>query len=75
MSNPAAIMRLVSRYVEDLKSGIHESMVTLRQIKAETPEFRVSVNSTSRGSILNGYREGDLTFEEAVAMLRTANQD
>lgn len=40
-------------------------MVFLQKRKAENPRIRVAFPLTA-GGILNAYREGDLTFQEAV---------
>ena len=43
-------------------------MEDLRRLKDENPESKLGV-SHNPGSILNGYREGDLTFSDAKEMI------
>ena len=47
---------------------VSESIEELREIKSRVCSLRVDAGY-SIGSILNGYREGDLTFEEAISRL------
>jgi hypothetical protein len=47
---------------------IVDAMAELQALKRVYPELKVGVTNDA-GSILNGYREGDLTFEEAKALL------
>lgn len=48
---------------------IFHNMKTLRQLKQDTPRLKVAV-TLEPGSILNGYREGDIDFNEAVKMIK-----
>jgi len=52
-----------------LCTKVHAAMIDLRQLKKRHPDLRVHVNELSVGSILNGYREGDISFDEASGML------
>jgi hypothetical protein len=40
--------------------------------KSEHPETKLGYYRNSVGSILNAYREADITFDEAVQLLRPA---
>lgn len=51
--------------------AIHVLIEEVRAHKQMHPEDRVA-HTTHPGSILNAYREGDLTFDEAVAELQRA---
>ena len=42
----------------------------VRFLKAKFPQLKCGVHKGNPGSILNAYREGDLTFDEAVAELQ-----
>ena len=41
----------------------------IRDVKVRFPELKVQHNPDNVGSVLNAYREGDLSFEEAVATI------
>ena len=59
---------MTSRRVGELIETINAAIFELREIKKRKPQFRVAVGNEP-GSILNGYREGDITFDEAKEML------
>lgn len=60
--------------IRDLVRQINDNLSTVRMIKDANPSLKVSVYKNNVGSILNGYREGDVTFEDAVSMLRIAEK-
>ena len=60
-----------SRRVGELTDMINESLSELREIKKRKPQFKVSAKNEP-GSILNAYREGDVSFEEAKTLLEQA---
>lgn len=49
--------------------AVADTIRELRQLKAAFPEHASSFYAGNPGSILNAYREGDLTFDEAIAEL------
>lgn len=49
--------------------AVMDTIKELRQLKAEFPEHSSSFYEGNAGSILNAYREGDLSFDEAVTEL------
>lgn len=51
--------------IESVSVGIKR----LREIKADHPDLKHGHYGGVPGSILNAYREGDMTFEEAVKEL------
>lgn len=55
---------MTSLRVGELVETINAALFELREIKKRKPQFRVEVRDEP-GSILNGYREGDITFDEA----------
>lgn len=55
--------------VNELCSSIMSSISRLREIKSNNKNLAVGVNHASVGSIINGYREGDISFEVAVDLL------
>ncbi len=55
--------------VNELCSSIMSSMSRLREIKNNNKDLAVGINYASVGSIINGYREGDISFEVAVDLL------
>ena len=56
--------------VNQLVVTVTNSITELRQIKRDNPELALGY-TCSHGGILNAYREGDLTFNEAVAELES----
>jgi len=58
----------VERILEEKLDLIQRTMEEVRGMKMATPSLRCAVQK-NYGSILNGYREGDLTFQEAVNAL------
>lgn len=62
------VINMTSRRVGELVETINAAMFELREIKKRKPQFRVAVRDEP-GSILNAYREGDVTFDEAKEML------
>ncbi|RLF43311.1 MAG: hypothetical protein DRN17_06540 [Thermoplasmata archaeon] len=50
---------------EIVREGIRE----MAAIKDANPRFKVGVSFSDPGSILNGYREGDISFDEATRAL------
>ena len=62
------VINMTSRRVGELIETINAALFELREIKNRKPQFRVAVRDEP-GSILNGYREGDVTFDEAKEML------
>ena len=54
--------------VSCLNDEVYQGIEKLRGIKLRYPELRVS-HQLDFGSILNAYREGDLSFEAAVGEL------
>jgi len=51
--------------MHDMVTAINDSIRKVRDHKAEHPELKKAF-CVNYGSILNAYREGDLTFAEAV---------
>lgn len=61
-----------ARHIINLETKkISESLNRLRAAKAVFPQLKSGHYAGSAGSILNAYREGDLTFDEAVTELQT----
>jgi hypothetical protein len=61
-----------SEEVTRLNDEVLVAIARLREIKRVYPALRVALNYASRGSILNGYREGDISFDKAVDAFTTA---
>jgi hypothetical protein len=59
---------MTSRKVGKLVETINAALFELREIKKRKPQFCVKVRDEP-GSILNGYREGDISFDEAKERL------
>ena len=56
--------------MEEKVSQINKLMTEVRAMKAADEKLAVLVHSNS-GSILNGYREGDITFDHAKTLIDT----
>lgn len=54
--------------VDELTNNINATLTELRELKKSYPEFRTSVCNNA-GSILHGFREGDIDYKEAIALL------
>lgn len=54
---------------DELCESIAAQIARLRDAKREDPELRVGFYAGNQGSILNAYREGDVSFDEAVALI------
>lgn len=54
-----------------LSQGINQ----LRDLKRLHPEIKSGVNKGQVGSILNAYREGDLTFDECCQLLEAKQKE
>jgi hypothetical protein len=54
--------------IEHKVALVSKLITELRVLKEQHPEFSVSTRESS-GSILNAYREGDITFEHAKDMI------
>lgn len=63
-----------AKRVDALKDLIFKSIEELRTIKAAHPDFRVGVRNEP-GSILNAYREGDVSFDQAKEMIEAKRSD
>lgn len=74
-TNAEALEKQTRQLIEELNNEVHDRIVTLRKVKRANPSLVVS-HSLNAGCILNAYREGDITFDEAVAELEslTANK-
>lgn len=55
--------------IADLSNSVMQGIKDLRDLKANNPDQGSGFYAGNAGSILNAYREGDLTFEEAVKEL------
>lgn len=62
---------MTSRRVGKLIETINASLFELRGIKKQKPQFCVEPKNEP-GSILNAYREGDVSFDEAKILLERA---
>lgn len=63
-------METVQEKVKQINALIQEVMA----MKKETPELKNGYYPSSYGSILNAYREGDLSFTQAVKALRKVSE-
>ncbi len=63
---------LIRRQIDHLAKHVMETIIELRRLKEKYPEMANSYYPTRRGSLLNAYREGDLTFDECLKELETA---
>lgn len=58
----------------DLADWLNKFHALLQSFKAAHPETKLSFYPNSAGSILNAYREGDLSFDDARAALHQNEQ-
>jgi hypothetical protein len=56
--------------VDRITKQIAELISKVRQMKRENPVLRLGFYNSNYGSLLNAYREGDLSFEEAVSYMQ-----
>ncbi len=55
---------------EDCIQTIMDTIKTLRALKERHPELKCTFYHHSHGSLLNAYREGDISFDECVRLLK-----
>ncbi len=55
--------------LRSLQDQVDSNIIEIREIKNLHPKLKLGYK-VSPGGILNAYREGDLTFNEAVAELK-----
>ena len=68
-------MKTPQEQIDSLNDNVITEIQKLRKLKRQHPECRVVIRPTSRGSVLNAYREGDIDFKQAVEYLRTTTVD
>lgn len=56
-------------WVAAFNNQVNHAMANLSQLKRSHPELAVDFRDDSVGSILNAYREGDLSFQSVVMRL------
>lgn len=54
---------------------IAEGIREVREMKRKYPFLKSGVNKSQVGSILNAYREGDLTFDECCQLLEAKQKE
>lgn len=64
----------MSDVTQELVTAMNAAHKALRDHKTEHPEEKLG-SWNSPGSILNAYREGDLSFNEAVERLRAWKEE
>jgi len=68
MSAQEGLTRL-ERERYQLEANLNNAFMDLQRFKAEYPELKNGFYLNSPGSWLNAYREGDLSFQEAIELI------
>lgn len=62
-------MTELERKKSRLEQAVNDAFLECKKFKEQHPEMKNGHYLNSPGSWLNGYREGDITFEEAIALI------
>lgn len=75
LAYPDKAERAMRQQVSELENRAMAAIGELRGLKEHFPQLRNGYYDSSCGSLLNAYREGDVTFAECVLLLKKATRD